>query len=226
MQISMSFLSMWYEWVPSWISSVGTILTVVVALCGKAILDWVTRPKITISCPSNSDLCKERKESRASKDGASEIRIRVLLRNRGKRAANDSSLYVDSIFTKRAADESYVKKEYTPIQLKDYQAMKLDKILPNLNYYIDVISITRYDEMTESGDNSKSKQFYKVCLLGDGRQQYLGKGTFVIPLKFYSSSTTEDAYLRIYWNSDTLNDDPESLDYRLLSKEEYEKLPK
>ena len=226
MQVSMSILSVWYEWVPSWISSVGTILTVIVALFGKVIHDCLTRPKITMVCPLNSELCKEVKESKSSNDGASEIRIRVLLKNGGKRAANDSSLYVDCVYTKRDADESYVKKEYTPIQLKDYQAMRLDKILPNLNYYVDVISIARYDEMTESGEESKSKQFYKVALLGDGRKEYLGKGTFLIPLKFYSSSATHDAYLKIYWSSDTLKDDPRTLDYRLLSKKEFENLVK
>lgn len=223
MQESMLILSVWYEWVPDWISSVGTILTVIVALCGKAILDWIARPKISISCPNNSELCKVIKEPKSSKDGASEIRIRVVLHNGGKRSANDSSLFVDTVYTKRDGDESYVKKEYTPIQLRDYQATKLDKILPHLNYYIDVISITRYDEKTESGDKSKSKQFYKVFILGDGRSEYLGKGTFIIPLKFYSSSTTENAYLKIYWNSDTLNDNPKSLDYCLLTQDDFEK---
>ena len=219
-------MSSWYEWVPAWISGVGTVLTVIVALCGKAISDWVRRPKIEIDCPRNSVQCKEKKEPFASNDGASEIRIRVRICNSGKRSANDSSLYVDTIYTKREAEDSYVKKEFTPIQLRDYQSMKLDKILPNLMYYIDIISIKRYDEMTESGEESKSKQFYKAYLLGDGRKEYLGKGSFIVPLKFYSSSVTHNAYFKIYWNNDTLIDEPRSLDYRLLSKKEFDNLVK
>lgn len=220
------FMSAWYEWVPSWISSIGTILTVFVALCSKTIVDWISRPKIKIECPQNNVQCKEKMKSQSSNDGTSEIRIRIRISNSGKRAANDSSLYVDTIYIKRDADDSYVKKEFTPIQLKDYQSMKLNTILPNLMYYVDVVSIRRYDEMTESGEQSKSKQFYKVYLLGDERIERLGKGTFIIPLKFYSSSATEDAYLKIYWNSDILNDNPRSLDYRLLSKKEYESVVK
>lgn len=43
----------WYEIVPNWITSVGTVGAVVVALFSKVIRDWYNRPKISISCPEN-----------------------------------------------------------------------------------------------------------------------------------------------------------------------------
>ena len=105
----------WYEIAPLWISAIGTVLAVIVALFSKIIRDWYNRPKINMSCP-NSKQCQEViEQGTESSDLASEIRIRIKLENSGNYIANHAALFVDTYYKKRAKDDTYVKNELTPI---------------------------------------------------------------------------------------------------------------
>lgn len=98
-------------------------------------------------------------------------------------------------------------------------------VVPNLDYYYDILSIHQYDEKREEGENGDSKQFYKLYLVGEGNMIELGKGTFIIPLKFYASqNTVEMAYLKVYWNCDDFDISKEFFGVEILSQNEFNKL--
>ena len=81
--------------------------------------------------------------------------------------------------------------------------------------------------MTNEDGQVKSKQFYKLYLLGDGNGQELGKGTFIIPLKFYSSRIKVSIhYLKIYWDSDNFTTDKMNFSAEIITKDEFAKLNK
>ena len=99
----------WYEIVPLWITAVGTLLAVVVALFQKLIRDYINRPKIQITCKDDNQ-CKVIINNNAeSSDTSNEIRLRVRSENKGNYIANHAALYVDSYYKLREKEGSFVK---------------------------------------------------------------------------------------------------------------------
>lgn len=212
----------WYEIVPQWITAIGTVLAVIVALFSKIIRDWYNRPIIDISCPNTNQCIEIITQGSESSDSVNEIRIRVKLENSGNYIANHAAIFIDTYYKKRSKDDSYIVNEFTPIQLRDYKKSMPNQIAPHLIYYFDVASVHMYDDMTEQDGGGKSKQFYKLYLLGAKINPKLGRGTYIIPLKFYSSRIkVKIAYLKIYWESDVFATDKEHFECAMLTKKEF-----
>lgn len=214
-----------YEILPQWLTAVGTLLAVAIALFLKPIRDRVNRPKIEISCKDNNQCKVEIKSGTESSDSSSEIRIRVKLENKGNYIANHAALFVDTIYKKRDKEESFVKSEFTPKQIKDFRNTKPSSIAPHLQYYFDVASIHQFDSMATEDQQGKKKQFYKLYLLGEGDNMELGRGTFIVPLKFYSSRiNVKIAYLKLFWDSDDYSTNKQVFDFRMISDKDFKKL--
>lgn len=215
----------WYEIVPQWITAIGTVLAVVVALFQKLLRDWYNRPKIEITCKDNNQCMVENKAGTESSDSSNEIRIRVKLENKGNYIANHAAMFVDTVYKMREKEGSFVKIEFTPKQLKDFRNTKPSSIAPHLFYYFDVASIHQYDSMATEDQQGKQKQFYKLYLLGEGDNTELGRGTFIVPLKFYSSRiNVKIAYLKLYWDSNDYSTNKQVFDFGIISESDFKKL--
>lgn len=215
----------WYEIAPQWLSATGTLVAVLVALFQKSMRDWIKRPKIKISCPDNKKCRVEYSSNTENQDSGRELKIRVKILNEGRNVASHAALYVDSFYKKRSSDDMYIIEEFPPIVIKDFRNTKTMYIVPNLDYYYDLFSIHQYDEKVEEGGNRSTKQFYKLYLVGEGEVQELGKGSFVVPLKFYASQNTRAfAYLKVYWNCDDFKVSNEFLDVSIITEKEFKEL--
>ena len=218
----MLIMSAWYEWLPNWFSGIGTFLTVVVALFWSQITMWLRRPKISISTSRDCRQCKEVVSSRTASGGPDEIRVRVNIINDGDLAASDVSIYVDGYYKVRA-DGELLETQLTPLILYDYSFTEIDRILPRLNYYIDVISVRRHDEMSGEGDTARTGHLYKAAIVGE-TIKYIGKGHFIIPIKFYASNVqSKIVYMKFFWDSDLFSEDSSVVDYYILSDQEFSK---
>lgn len=210
---------------PEWLTAIGTVSAVIVALFQKPVRDKINRPKIEISCDNSSQCKVELKSDADDADSSMQLSIRVKLENKGNYIATHSALYVDSYLTKRNSDESYVKKDITPRQIRDYRKSKPSQIVPHLQYYFEVATIKKYESMTTQDENGKSKQFYKLYLLGENDSIELGKGSFIIPLKFYCSRIdVKIAYLKVLWDSDDYVLDSRYFSMEMLDENDYRKL--
>lgn len=79
--------------------------------------------------------------------------------------------------------------------------------------------------MTTQDENGQTKQFYKLYLLGEGEATELGRGTFIIPLKFYSSRIdVKISYLKVFWDSDSYSLDKQVFSVEMLTEKEFKKL--
>lgn len=215
----------WYEVVPEWMSAIGTIGAVLVALFHRGLVDRINRPKIKISCPNNNKCRVECSSNTENQTTGRELKVRVKITNKGNNVASHAAMYVDSFHKKRTSNEEFITEEFPPIVIKDFRNTKTMYVVPNLDYYYDILSIHQYDEKREEGENGDSKQFYKLYLVGEGNIIELGKGTFIIPLKFYASqNTVEMAYLKVYWNCDDFDISKEFFGVEILSQNEFNKL--
>jgi len=222
----MDDINIWETIIPNWLSAIGTVLAVIVALFQKCIRDWYNRPVIEIECNQRNNACIDKIQIETeSSDVNKEIRIRVRLENKGNYTADFASLNIDSYFVKREVDGNYTSNYFTPKILKDHRGSIPKVIAPHLIYYFDVATVQKSDILISSGTKAHAKQFYKLFLLGDGKSIELGKGAFILPLKFYSSRTkTVVYYLKICWNSDEYTTEKKYFDVEILSSKEFNKL--
>lgn len=219
-------IDFWSNVIPAWLSAMGTVGAVIVAIFARPIRDWWCRPKITTECNPNNKACVEVINSETeTSDTSQSIKIRILLQNNGSNVAFHSVLNVDSFYKKREKSVDYVQNDFTPKRLKDHCDSTHSRIAPHLKYYYDVAVIKQADEMMDKDGDKKAKQFYKLYLLGDGKILQLGKGEFIIPLKFYAANVNVHiSYLKIYWNSDDFTTDSNQFGVELLPKDEFIKL--
>lgn len=217
---------LWSSILPAWFSAIGTVSAVLVAIFARPIREWWNKPKIIMVCNKNNNACAEVINSETeSSDSSKSIKIRVSLSNEGVYTANHAVLNIDSYLEKRQSTDEYVLKEFTPKVLKDHRGCVPTVIAPNLKYYFDVAIIQKADGMMNKGGDEKPKQFYKLFLLGDGKSMQLGKGAFIIPLKFYSSKTkTEIGYLKVYWESNDFSKEANAFGVEMITAKEYKKL--
>ena len=216
----MLIMSAWYEWLPNWFSGIGTFLTVIVALFWSQITTWFRRPKILMTTSKDCRQCKEVMPSKTASNGPEEIRIRIKLINNGESTAKDVSIYVDSYYKVRR-DGELLEIQSTPLILQDYSSTKINAVLPHLNYYVDVISIRRLDEMSGANETARTGQLYKASIVGEAIK-YIGRGHFIVPIKFYASNVkSKIVYMKILWDSDTFSEDSSVLDYKIVSSKEF-----
>ena len=215
----------WMNIIPQWLTAIGTVLAVIVALFQKMIRDRINRPKIEMSYIDNKQCCVEVNPDVESGDASKQLRLRIKLENKGNYMATHAALYVDCFYKKRSSEGSFVINEITPKQIKDYRNAKPSSIAPHLLYYFDVAAVNKYESMTTQDENGQTKQFYKLYLLGEGEATELGRGTFIIPLKFYSSRIdVKISYLKVFWDSDSYSLDKQVFSVEMLTEKEFNKL--
>ena len=115
--------------VPQWLSGIGTILAVIVALFQKSIHNILNKPKINISC-KNVKQCMVEQNLEQNDSDSRGIIVRVKIENTGNYTADNAALFVDSFLQKRNSDGEYVKKEFPPKQMHDFLQDKPNIIAP------------------------------------------------------------------------------------------------
>ena len=217
----------WQVILPNWISSIGTASAVIVALFQHPIRRWLKRPKLKIVCSNKTPFVEKIILNTESSSSAEEMRIRIKVINEGKDTADHCFVNVDCFYEKRAKDDLFCKKVFTPIFIKDYRNTSLSFISPNLTYYLDLASIRKTDEMAGANDDAKFRQFYKLFLLGDKNPIKLGNGTFVIPIKISSPKIRPYiGYIKIYWDGNALDLSSHNFSVNTLSDKDFGLLKK
>lgn len=216
--------NLWVDVIPNWLSAIGTCGAVVVALFHKSIKNYVNRPKIDMIFEQKKPYVENVNCSTQSSTPEEQKFIRVRLKNDGKNTAEHSLVVVDHYFEKRNSESSYCEMPITPIQIKDYKNSIPSFVNPHIDYYLNIASICKIDEMSTSTEEHKYHQFYKLFLLGDKLPVKLGSGTgtFIIPIKFCSPRlSTKVFYLKIYWDSTEMTDDTHHFYVKMLSEIEF-----
>lgn len=99
-----------------------------------------------------------------------EIRIRVRIKNEGKYAASHCIVNINQYYSEKMTTH-IIKKEFAPIQIRDYQNKSLEYIAPNIDYYyLDIASIRQSDEIGMSDSGTRPHQFYKLFIIGSNKR--------------------------------------------------------
>lgn len=216
-----------HEIITNWLSAIGTIGAVIVALFQRTFSNWHNRPKISVSCSKKTPFIETIDINTDSSTKEKELKIRIKVENKGNYTADHCIVFIDCYYEKREKEEKYCKRELVPIQLRDYRNTTLTDIAPHLTYLIDVAAIRKTDQKSRSGDTSQYHQFYKLDILGDKAPSTLGKGTFIIPIKISSPKMkTYIGYLKLYWDSDTFSTDEINFGLEMITKTDFKALKK
>lgn len=209
---------------PDWLTAIGTIGAVFVALFLQPIKRCIYRPKIKVDFQKKTPYLEKVEASTKSSSADPRLVIRMSIKNEGRGVADYSTINIDEYYVKQSKGTSYIQKTFTPKLIKDCNGVKLTTIAPHLTYYIDVATIQKFNGISEEGKGT-GKQLYKLFLLGDGKTIQLGRGMFIVPIKFYSSKTNVViTYLSLYWESDDFTQDKEVLSVKIMSKNEFRKI--
>lgn len=174
-----SNVNIWHEVIPQWIAACGTVAAVVVALFGNFIRDRLNKPKIKFFCGNDCPYIEKITENFQGQEIDNEVRLRVKIMNEGNVTANYCSLIINS-FYKNSEDGRYVRTEFTPKQIKDFNGSIPKQITPHLEYYFDIFSIQKIDAPREADANGHQRQFYEALILGDGKSLSLKKGMLLL----------------------------------------------
>lgn len=212
----------WSEVLPTWLTAIGTCGAVGYSLFSSKFRRWYNKPKISISCDFKNDQCVEYKKSESTSSNVDEaIYVRIKLENNGRWSAKDSTIIIDCYYH-RLRDDKYEKKDFFPVELKDFNGKIQRQIVPKMAYYYEVVSIHKEDKMVSSEDKSNTTQFYKLFLF---QEKVLSKGKYIIPLKFYARDIFEIAYLEITLDNDqNPKKNLEDMNVKILEECEFEKL--
>ena len=217
-------VNIWHEVIPQWIAACGTVAAVIVALFGNLIRNKFNKPKIEISCGKDTPFIEKNTENYQGQNIDNEVRLRIKITNKGNITANHTLLIVSNYYL-LCDDGRYIKTEFTPKQIKDYNGGFPRQIAPHLEYFFDLFSIQKIDNLRTHEENGHQRQFYKALIVGDGKMITLKKGTYIVPIKFYSAKTeTVVAYVKFFWNSDDLNLNPEYFSFSIISENEFKNL--
>ena len=215
-----------YHIFTDWLTSLGTIGAVVIAVLSRPIRNWWNRPRIDITCSNKEPCVVQIGGTSSNSDTDKRLVMRIKVTNTGNYNATYSALYVDSFYQKRR-DGKYIQKEFTPKQLRDYKNSTPSVIASHLVYYFDIATLLRFDIQTNENGTVKAKQFYKLYLLGDGKTTELGTGSFIIPVKFYcSNSCSVVKYISVFWDGVDLSKESSVFDFKIINEKEFEELTK
>lgn len=212
------------ELITQWLTAIGTVGSVAIALLYKPIAKCFNKPKITLDVIQKPPCLEFSKEDASSSEKDESIIMRVRVENKGKDNARNASLFVNTYYQK-CEDGKYVQQDISPIKLKENSDLTPDIIASNLLYHFNLASIHRFDEMTEDNGEKKAKVFYKLFLLGGGKDLPLGKGTFIVPITVYSSDINSHMFfVEISWTSDTFSRDKKYYSFQVLSAKQFKSI--
>ena len=215
----------WGIYVPNWLSSIGTISAVFLALFQRRISLWFNRPIIRAYYHHKHPYYDEDETCSSSSNSDRKLKIRIRIENSGKTTADHCVVSVDRFYEKRRDSTQYFCRPNTPMYLRDHRNASLSYISPNNDYYLDIAAIQKCDEIGSSSEKGKTSQFYKLFLLTDKGAVKLGKGTYLIPIKICSPKMVAVRYyLKVFWDCDNYSTDKKDFFVELLDENSFKKI--
>lgn len=209
-----------------WLIAIGTIGAVIVATCGPMIKKLWNQPKIIFFTQKKAPFVEIKSISVDSSNEEDSIEIRVGLKNKGRKNACSVNVYIDCYYKK--ASDDFIENLLTPISLKNYDGNKIVNVVPQRLLYLPILTIRNINanktENVSSDNNQTKNQLEYGCFLPDGKK--LGKGDFIIPIYFTSSNTFSKTYIKIYWNTDSLDIQANDFIIKTISEKEFISLTK
>jgi hypothetical protein len=197
-------------------TAIATILLAVVAVFAQTIKTWFYKTKLNFYIDSKDPYVIEMVEIEMhSSEPKKSISINLKIINNGNINATSTQLYIEKIFRIRQENQTYrLEKEFIPINFLWNNDSELKSLTPLMSHYIEIARIQRQveysiDQITKKGTiNSRDELFLSVTdPYRSGELFYLGKGTFILPIKAYSENMKieKEIYLEIFWNGHTID---------------------
>lgn len=208
--------------ITQWMIAIGTCGSVLVALFYQKVINYLNRPKISMSIEERKPFIELKSSENQSSDKGEELVFRIKVCNTGKSNAHNAIIILDEYYLECSGE--YLKTLISPIQFAEYTNLTPGIIASNLNYYYTIATVHRQDEMTTDEQGSVNpKSLYRLFLLQDKAGIRLGKGTFILPIKVFSSDlTTKTFFVKIRWSSDTFSKDKKDYSFIIVSQREFE----
>ncbi len=191
------------------LTAVGTILLALIAVYGERVKRWLFKPKLKIIVSGDKPYISTIKDSSATSVAASVTRIRIKALNEGTSAARSFTGLVESVFCKRPQSETFYKsKSLPPTPLPWNDEEKDFSLTPRIPFYLEIARIEKnLPSSIDGSSNTLTSSEYSLYLSVEEEEQkgayiHLGKGTFIVPITFYSDNIKIPIkmYFEIFWD--------------------------
>lgn len=219
-----------YSLLISAISAVGTFVVAFIAIFGNWIKKQFIKPVIDITIENLNPFIETITENRPTE--SSEItykKIHVKVNNKGKESALNSQILIEKIFKKREENQTFfLYQSLIPSHFFWENDNKSKPVSTSISHFIEIIRLQIFSEYSQNEDSvaiRKTSDEYRLWLTIQnstlkGTFYFLGKGTFILPLIFYSDnlSNPQKICIEIFWNCDKLENMNDSNFYVKLLK--------
>jgi len=211
-----------YSLIVSGAAAIGTIVLAIIAIFGSYIKRLIVKPKITMTIEGTKpfvELIEENNPNESEETSYKKIHLKVS--NKGKQTALNSQVLIEKIFKKRGDNQTYfLDKSFIPCNFFWLNDKDNKPITSSISHFIEIARIQKYQEFSSDIENtspSRNRDLFRLWLSVEnstkrGTYLLLGKGTFLVPIIFYSDNLSSPLtiFVEIFWNSDSLEEMNES----------------
>lgn len=189
-----------------WFIALGTVGAVFVATFGSWAKKRYYRPKIDFSIDSKSPYVVKKDSQVDNQNDSKFVEIKFGLKNTGRSSAGSSTEVCIDSFYKKVSD-AYVEQLFEPVYLKDKNGCRLPTLVPKRSIYVPVVFLLNdaekpeEDTLSATGTQIENYNAY----IGNNKAISLGRGEFIIPIRFSAYKSASTAYLKIFWDSQVLD---------------------
>lgn len=207
-----------YSLLVSGAAAIGTLILAVIAIFGGWIKRLFIKPNIIMSidgCKPYVELVKESSPNESEDTTFKKIHLKI--GNKGRKTAMNSQILLEKIFKKRGDNQTYfLDKSFIPCNFLWFNDNESKPITSSISHFIEIARIQKYQEFSSDVENespNRNRDLYRLWLSIENSNEkgsflLLGKGTFLIPIIFYSDSISSPItlFVEIFWSSDSLED--------------------
>lgn len=206
-----------YNLLVSGAAATGTIILAVIAIFGGWIRRLFIKPKISMAIDGCEPYVEEVTEnSRNLSEDTKYKKIHLKIVNSGKQTALNSQVLIEKIFKKRDDNQTYfLEQSFIPCNLTWLDDSESKPITNSISHFIEILRIQKYQELSSNVENESptgNNDLYQLRLSIESSSEkgtflLLGKGTFLIPVIFYSDNISSPItiFVEIFWHSDSLD---------------------
>ena len=208
-----------------WISAIGSLLVIIVALFNDYIKKLFLKQNLLISVGSKKpyfEISLEKSDSSDKIDSKIYFgKIKIKIENKGSSVVKSCKFFGEKIFEEKTDNRSfYIKKEFHPNCLAWLGAeegnINTQDIIMGIPNFIELAKIKIEETLVTAGESSASefKKYYIDLPINDPEDESshikLEKGTYIIPITAYGINLLKPItkYIYLFWKGT----DPKSMD--------------
>lgn len=217
----------------------STILLAIMAIWGEQVKKFFTKAHLKYQINNKSPFIETKKSTDEDDSENSKVVIRLQVQNSSKRVARNCNAIISSYLRKRDNGDEYYEENIFPSSFAWHDDKQLYSINREIPSFLEIARITRnqikgQDSSTDPGKGGNANDSKLILSIkdGEGKNIMLGKGCFIIPIRFYGDNIRSNGglfgrskpiYIKLYWNGSNISEISSEFTVSIISENDFKK---